>query len=150
MLLPLLGKTRTSLIVLLGIALGAHAVYFAHAAAELYIQMDVFRHLRDIVLPVMEGSAPLSSLWSNHHPIPILHLIQIVNLKFFDFQLQLELFLGLAFQFATAAMLMMVAASSAAMLSCTVARWPSRHWRVCSSCHWVSTTLICTPGPCWH
>lgn len=80
MLLPLLGKTRASIIVLLTFILSVQILYFAYTLGELYIQMDVFRHLREIVLPVILAEAPLSSLWSNHHPIPVLRSIQILNI----------------------------------------------------------------------
>jgi hypothetical protein len=77
-------------------ALNAFAFIFYATAA--HIRSDVLRHLEEIVLPLLEGRAGLSILWSNHHPAPLLHLIQIANLKFFGFRLDYDAFLGFFFQ----------------------------------------------------
>lgn len=82
------------------LSLNVLAVIFLAAAP--YIQADVFRHLKEVVLPFLNGQEGFFILWSNHHPVPLLHLIQIFNLKFLGFRLDYEAYLGLFFQIHTA------------------------------------------------
>lgn len=78
--------------------LACNALAFIYAATAPQIRSDVYRHLEEIVLPLIQGQAGLSILWTNHHPSPLLHLIQLANLEFFDFRLDYEAYLGLFFQ----------------------------------------------------
>ena len=80
------------------VLLSFNALAFIFFTAAPYIQADVFRHLEKIVLPFLSGREGLSILWSNHHPAPLLHLIQIVNLKFLGFRLDYDAYLGFFFQ----------------------------------------------------
>lgn len=83
------------------VLLSLNAFAFIVFAVAPHIQADVFRHLREIVLPFLDGREGLSILWSNHHPAPLLHLIQIANLKFLGFRLDYEAYLGFFFQILT-------------------------------------------------
>lgn len=83
------------------VLLSLNALAFIVFAVSPHIQADVFRHLREIVLPFIDGRKGLSILWSNHHPSPLLHLIQIANLKFLGFRLDYEAYLGFFFQILT-------------------------------------------------
>jgi hypothetical protein len=80
------------------ILLALNAFFFTFVTTAPHIRYDVFRHLDAIVLPLLEGREGISVLWSNHHSVPLLHLIQIANLKFFDFQLNYDAYLGVCCQ----------------------------------------------------
>ena len=86
--------------------LGGNALAFIYSHTEPNIRNDVWRHLTNIVIPLLEGEQGLSILWSNHHPAPLLHIIQIVNLKFFGFRLDYHAYLGFFFQTLTTFLLL--------------------------------------------
>jgi hypothetical protein len=81
--------------------LAINALAFVNYVAAPHIRADIFRHLLDIVLPFLQGKEDASVLWTNHHPVPLLHLLQIVNLKLFGFRLDYDAYFGLFFQVLT-------------------------------------------------
>lgn len=87
--------------------LAINALAFVYNVAAPHIRADIFRHLQDIILPVLQGKEGVSALWTNHHPAPLLHLIQIVNLRFFGFRLDYDAYLGLFFQVLTTLLILM-------------------------------------------
>ena len=81
-------------LIFIGLALFAfNALVFIHYTAAPQVRSDVWRHLHEIVIPFLEGRDSAAVLWTNHHPSPLLHLIQIANLKWFDLRLDLDAYL---------------------------------------------------------
>lgn len=66
-----------------------------------HARADVWRHLDEIVIPYLDGSAGIGILWSNHHASPLLHIIQMVNLKNFGLRMDYDAWLGFSFQLVT-------------------------------------------------
>ena len=64
------------------------------ATASHHLRADVWRHLEEIVVPFIQGAQGQEILWSNHHPSPLLHLIQVVNLRTFGLRLDYDAYLG--------------------------------------------------------
>ncbi|NQX87273.1 MAG: hypothetical protein HRT77_01275 [Halioglobus sp.] len=95
---------------------------FIHYTAAPQVRSDVWRHLHEIVIPFLEGRDSAAVLWTNHHPSPLLHLIQIANLKWFDLRLDLDAYLGFFFQFFTVGLLL------AHILSTTHSHNDERQW----------------------
>ncbi len=75
-----------------------NALAFIHAAAAPSVKADDWRHLQEIIIPFLEGRTGIDVLWSNHHPVPLLHLIQIANINLLDLRLDAHAYMGLAFQ----------------------------------------------------
>lgn len=78
--------------------LAINALLFIFFTASPHVRSDVWRHLENVVIPFLDGSEGWSILWSNHHPSPLLHIIQIINIKFLGFRLDYEAYLGFVFQ----------------------------------------------------
>jgi hypothetical protein len=95
------------------ILLALNALFFIVAAASPHVLSDVWRHLREIVIPFLEGTEGLSILWSNHHASPVLHILQIINIKIFGFRLDYDALLGFFFQIITTIFLLIGIRASA-------------------------------------
>ena len=59
------------------IFLALNAVAFVAATPSPYLRSDVWRHMEEIIIPFLNGTANLSILWSDHQPMPLLHLIKL-------------------------------------------------------------------------
>ena len=81
--------------------LSINALLFLLTTTSPYARADVWRHLDEIIIPFLNGSSDWTVLWSNHHPSPLLHILQIVNLKFLGFRLHFDALLGFFFQLLT-------------------------------------------------
>jgi hypothetical protein len=73
------------------------ALYTIFTAVN-FLFADEWRHFNKIIIPLVEGKASWSILFSNHHPYPLLHLFQLINLYLFDYRPEYQAFLGLASQ----------------------------------------------------
>ncbi len=82
-----------------------NAAAYVYLVAAPFVQADVFRHLEEVIIPFLQGRKNFLHLWSNQHPSPVLHLIQIANIKLFDFRLDYHAYLGFTFQLATVCLL---------------------------------------------
>ena len=85
--------------------LSINALLFLLTTTSPYARADVWRHLDEIIIPFLDGSRDWTVLWSNHHPSPLLHILQIVNLKFLGFRLHFDALLGFFFQVLTSFLL---------------------------------------------
>ena len=85
--------------------LSINALLFLLTTTSPYARADVWRHLDEIIIPFLDGSSDWTVLWSNHHPSPLLHILQIVNLKFLGFRLHFDALLGFFFQVLTSFLL---------------------------------------------
>ncbi len=81
--------------------LSINALLFLLTTTSPYARADVWRHLDEIIIPFLNGSSDWTVLWSNHHPSPLLHILQIINLKFLGFRLHFDALLGFFFQVLT-------------------------------------------------
>ena len=95
------GFTYTPVIWVIFALLAINALLFILSTASPHVRADVWRHLGEIIIPFLNGSEGLAVLWTNHHPSPLLHVIQIINLKLFGFRLDYDAFLGFTFQVLT-------------------------------------------------
>jgi len=99
-------KTESVILWLVFTLFAANLLVFVRETAWVHPVGDVWRHLQDIVLPYFRGEAGLGIFWSNHHPFPSLHFIQILSLSDFGFQQDVDAYLGLAFQLTIAVIIL--------------------------------------------
>jgi hypothetical protein len=96
-----MGRPLVLCLWLVFLLLSVNALLFLLTTTSPYARADVWRHLDEIIIPFLSGSSDWTVLWSNHHPSPLLHILQIVNLKLLGFRLHFDALLGFFFQILT-------------------------------------------------
>ena len=89
-----MGRPLVLCLWLVFLLLSVNALLFLLTTTSPYARADVWRHLDEIIIPFLSGSSDWTVLWSNHHPSPLLHILQIVNLKLRGFRLHFDVLLG--------------------------------------------------------
>ena len=75
-------------------ALILNSIFYIQEAGGSHLRADTWRHIKYII-SLLEHGAPISTLWENHHSRPLYHVLQILNLKFFNFNMLFDAYLGL-------------------------------------------------------